>query len=157
MTIPVTELNPWARHDGKILVVMVPCHDREPGPVLVGDVVIDPLARRVTPWPQGPDIRLTPTEWRLLDMLLRHPGRLLSREFLLRQVWGPGYDRATGNLRLYMAQLRRKLEPEPSRPRWFITVPGIGYRFEPGCRSERNPAALALARLKRNWQTCHWH
>jgi two-component system, OmpR family, KDP operon response regulator KdpE len=144
MTIPVTELNQWARHGGNILVVMVPCHDclpdpgSEPGPVRVGDVVVDLLAKRVTP----SDIRLTPTEWRLLEMLLRYPGRLLSRELLLRQVWGAGYDKATGNLRLYMAQLRRKLEPEPSRPRWFITVPGVGYRFEPGgCDSERNPAA----------------
>ncbi len=78
------------------------------------------------------EIRLTPTEWHLLEVLLRNPGKLLSRSQLLTEVWGPGYADATGNLRLYMAQLRRKLEPEPARPRWFITEPGMGYRYQPG-------------------------
>jgi len=77
------------------------------------------------------DIRLTPTEWHLLEVLLRHPGKLLSRNQLLTEVWGPGYADATGNLRLYMAQLRRKLEPDPARPRWLITEPGMGYRYQP--------------------------
>jgi two-component system KDP operon response regulator KdpE len=77
------------------------------------------------------DIRLTPTEWHLLEVLLRNPGKLLSRNQLLTEVWGPGYADATGNLRLYMAQLRRKLEPDPARPRWFITEPGMGYRYQP--------------------------
>jgi two-component system, OmpR family, KDP operon response regulator KdpE len=77
------------------------------------------------------DIRLTPTEWHLLEVLLRNPGRLLSRNQLLTEVWGPGYADATGNLRLYMAQLRRKLEPDPARPRWLITEPGMGYRYQP--------------------------
>ncbi len=76
-------------------------------------------------------IRLTPTEWHLLEVLLRNPGKLLSHRQLLRDVWGPGYDNAGGNLRLYMAQLRRKLEPDPSRPRWLITEPGMGYRYQP--------------------------
>ena len=65
-------------------------------------------------------------------MLLRNPGKLLSRNQLLTEVWGPGYADATGNLRLYMAQLRRKLEPDPARPRWLITEPGMGYRYQPG-------------------------
>jgi two-component system KDP operon response regulator KdpE len=78
------------------------------------------------------DIRLTPTEWHLLEVLLRNPGKLLSRGQLLTEVWGPGYADATGNLRLYMAQLRRKLEPDPARPRWLITEPGMGYRYQPG-------------------------
>jgi len=78
------------------------------------------------------DIRLTPTEWHLLEVLLRNPGKLLSRNQLLTEVWGPGYADATGNLRLYMAQLRRKLEPDPARPRHLVTEPGVGYRFEPG-------------------------
>jgi len=77
------------------------------------------------------DIRLTPTEWHLLEVLLRNPGKLLSHRQLLTEVWGPGYDNAGGNLRLYMAQLRRKLEPDPARPRWLITEPGMGYRYQP--------------------------
>jgi two-component system, OmpR family, KDP operon response regulator KdpE len=80
----------------------------------------------------GTDIRLTPTEWHLLEVLLRHPGRLLSQRQLLNEVWGPGYADAAGNLRLYMTQLRRKLEPDPARPRWLLTEPGMGYRFQPG-------------------------
>jgi two-component system KDP operon response regulator KdpE len=96
----------------------------------LGDLVVDLAARRVTQR-DGTDIRLTPTEWHLLEVLLRHPGKLLGRQYLLREVWGPGYAEAAGNLRLYMAQLRRKLEPDPSRPRWFLTEPGMGYRFQP--------------------------
>src|ERR1039457_3993886 len=79
----------------------------------------------------GADIRLTPTEWHLLEVLLRHPGKLLSQQQLIAEVWGPGYADAAGNLRLYMAQLRRKLEPDPARPRWLLTEPGMGYRFQP--------------------------
>ena len=78
------------------------------------------------------DIHLTPTEWHLLEVLLRHPGKLLTRRQLLTEVWGPGYEDAAGNLRLYMTQLRRKLEPDPPRPRWLITEPGMGYRYQPG-------------------------
>jgi two-component system, OmpR family, KDP operon response regulator KdpE len=81
------------------------------------------------------DIRLTPTEWHLLEVLLRNPGKLLSHRQLLQEVWGPGYDNAGGNLRLYMAQLRRKLEPDPARPRWLITEPGMGYRYQPPAAS----------------------
>jgi two-component system KDP operon response regulator KdpE len=87
----------------------------------------DPAAAQT----QADDIRLTPTEWHLLEVLLRNPGKLLSRNQLLTEVWGPGYADATGNLRLYMAQLRRKLEPDPARPRWLITEPGMGYRYQP--------------------------
>ena len=82
------------------------------------------------PQPEG-DVRLTPTEWHLLEVLLRNPGKLLSHRQLLNDVWGPGYDNAGGNLRLYMAQLRRKLEHDPARPRWLITEPGMGYRYQP--------------------------
>jgi two-component system KDP operon response regulator KdpE len=77
------------------------------------------------------DVRLTPTEWHLLEVLLRNPGKLLSQRQLLTEVWGPGYADASGNLRLYMAQLRRKLEPDPARPRWLMTEPGMGYRYQP--------------------------
>jgi two-component system KDP operon response regulator KdpE len=97
--------------------------------ISLGDVVVDLAARRVTRG--GEDIRLTPTEWHLLEVLLRNPGKLLTRQQLLSAVWGPGYADATGNLRLYMAQLRRKLEPDPARPRWLLTEPGMGYRFQP--------------------------
>jgi two-component system KDP operon response regulator KdpE len=97
--------------------------------VKLGDLVVDLAARRVEGGPDG-DIRLTPTEWHLLEVLLRNPGKLMSQQQLLTEVWGPGYATATGNLRLYMAQLRRKLEPDPARPQWLITEPGMGYRFQ---------------------------
>jgi two-component system KDP operon response regulator KdpE len=77
------------------------------------------------------EVRLTPTEWHLVELLVRHPGRLLTQRYLLQEVWGPRYGEETNYLRVYMAQLRRKLEPNPSRPRYFITEPGMGYRFEP--------------------------
>jgi two-component system KDP operon response regulator KdpE len=93
--------------------------------------------------PEAGDIRLTPTEWHLLEVLLRHPGKLLSQQQLLTEVWGPGYANATGNLRLYMAQLRRKLEPDPARPQWLITEPGMGYRYQPGPEDDRPAGALA--------------
>jgi two-component system, OmpR family, KDP operon response regulator KdpE len=107
--------------------------------VRLGDLVVDLAARRVISEPASPDgatavtadIRLTPTEWHLLETLLRYPGKLLSQRQLLTEVWGPGYADAGGNLRLYMAQLRRKLEPDPARPRWLLTEPGMGYRFQP--------------------------
>jgi two-component system KDP operon response regulator KdpE len=94
-----------------------------------GDVVVDLSATRVTV--TGEEVRLTPTEWHLLEVLVRNPGKLISQRQLLREVWGPGYETAQGNLRLYMAQLRRKLEPDPARPRYFLNEPGMGYRFEP--------------------------
>ena len=111
--------------------------------VRLGGLTIDLAAKRVIrtapaaqpgttqPGAAQPDIRLTPTEWHLLEVLLRHPGKLLSQRQLLQEVWGPGYADATGNLRLYMAQLRRKLEPDPARPHWLLTEPGMGYRFQP--------------------------
>ena len=99
--------------------------------IKLGELIVDLSAKRVIS-ASGPDIRLTPTEWHLLEVLLRNPGKLLSRNQLLTDVWGPGYADAAGNLRLYMAQLRRKLEPDPARPRWLITEPGMGYRYQPG-------------------------
>jgi two-component system, OmpR family, KDP operon response regulator KdpE len=104
----------------------------EPPRVQLGYLTVDLAAKRVTREHDGhEDIRLTPTEWHLLEVLLRNPGKLLSQKQLLHDVWGPGYDNASGNLRLYMAQLRRKLEPDPARPRWLITEPGMGYRYQP--------------------------
>jgi two-component system, OmpR family, KDP operon response regulator KdpE len=99
--------------------------------VRLGGLTVDLAAKRVSRDEAG-DVHLTPTEWHLLEVLLRHPGKLLTRRQLLNEVWGPGYADATGNLRLYMTQLRRKLEPDPPRPRWLITEPGMGYRYQPG-------------------------
>lgn len=79
----------------------------------------------------GADVRLTPTEWHLLEVLIRNTGRLVSQKQLLQEVWGPSYGTETNYLRVYMAQLRRKLEADPSHPRHFVTEPGMGYRFEP--------------------------
>jgi two-component system, OmpR family, KDP operon response regulator KdpE len=103
------------------------------GPTAAGPTAAGPTgAGPASPGAAQPDdIRLTPTEWHLLEVLLRNPGKLLSRNQLLTEVWGPGYADAAGNLRLYMAQLRRKLEPDPARPRWLITEPGMGYRYQP--------------------------
>jgi two-component system KDP operon response regulator KdpE len=98
--------------------------------VTVGGTTVDLAAKRVTV-ETGEDIRLTPTEWHLLEVLLRHPGKLMSQRQLLTEVWDPGYESASGNLRFYMAQLRRKLEPDPARPKHLLTEPGMGYRFEP--------------------------
>ncbi|MEV5176004.1 response regulator [Streptomyces flaveolus] len=78
----------------------------------------------------GKDVRLTPTEWHLLEVLVRNTGRLVSQKQLLQEVWGPSYGTETNYLRVYMAQLRRKLESDPSHPKHFITEPGMGYRFE---------------------------
>lgn len=75
-------------------------------------------------------VRLTPTEWRLVEVLVRNAGKLVTQRQLLQEVWGPQYERETNYLRVYLAQVRRKLEPDPSRPRYFVTEPGIGYRFE---------------------------
>ncbi|MGV3713533.1 response regulator [Pseudolysinimonas sp.] len=97
--------------------------------VTFGDVSVDLAARVVTR--AGAPVRLTPTEWRLLEVLLRHPGRLVTRETLLTEVWGPQYTSDTGYLRLYLSQLRKKLEPEPSAPRHLVTESGMGYRFTP--------------------------
>lgn len=105
--------------------------------VSFGDVTIDLTARLATR--AGSTVRLTPTEWRLLEVLLRHPNRLISRETLLTEVWGPQYTNDSGYLRLYLSQLRKKLEPEPSVPRYLLTEAGMGYRFSP------DPAATASA------------
>jgi two-component system KDP operon response regulator KdpE len=98
--------------------------------VTVGGAEVDLSAKRVTK-ENGDEVRLTPTEWHLLEVLVRHPGKLMSQRQLLTEVWGPGYENAGGNLRFYMGQLRRKLEADPARPQHLRTEPGMGYRFEP--------------------------
>ncbi|SCL17601.1 response regulator [Micromonospora inyonensis] len=79
----------------------------------------------------GTAVKLTPTQWRMLELLLRHPGKLVSQRQLLHDVWGPEYQHETNYLRQYMAQLRRKLEDDPARPQHLITEPGMGYRYRP--------------------------
>jgi two-component system KDP operon response regulator KdpE len=97
--------------------------------VEAGSVTIDLVDKRVTR--DGADVHLTPKEWRLIEVLVRHPGRLVSQRQLLHDIWGPAYQTETEYLRVLMARVRRKLEADPSDPRHFRTEPGMGYRFEP--------------------------
>jgi two-component system KDP operon response regulator KdpE len=109
--------------------------------VAIGRYTVDLSNREITPKAlAGADsdklqrpgvVRLTPTEWHLLDILLRNPGKLVSQRQLLQEVWGPQYQTETHYLRQYMAQLRRKLEEDPAHPRHLLTEPGMGYRFRP--------------------------
>ncbi len=100
-----------------------------PEPVVATEAfAVDLAAKRIVR--DGADVRLTPTEWHVLEVLVRNAGRLVSQKQLLREVWGPAYERETHYLRVYVGQLRAKLEPDPSRPRYLLTEPGMGYRFE---------------------------
>lgn len=103
--------------------------DRSAPLIETADFVIDLAAKRVTK-PGGDEIRLTPTEWGIVELLASNQGKLVSQVQLLRDVWGPNYGEETNYLRVFMAQIRRKLEPDPGIPRYFITEPGMGYRFE---------------------------
>ncbi|WP_229402133.1 response regulator [Micromonospora okii] len=96
----------------------------------VGRHTVD-LADRTVTRDDGTEVRLTPTQWGVLEKLLRHPGKLVTQRQLLHDVWGPEYQHETNYLRQYMAQLRRKLEDDPARPRHLITEPGMGYRYRP--------------------------
>jgi two-component system KDP operon response regulator KdpE len=103
--------------------------------VVTPDFTIDLSAKRVHRAGDdnegaGEEVRLTPTEWHLVEVLVRHQGKLVSQRQLLQEVWGPEYHDETAYLRVHMANVRRKLEPEPGRPRYFLTEPGMGYRFE---------------------------
>lgn len=93
------------------------------------DFVIDLATKRVLRH-DGSEIHLTPTEWGIVEVLVRHRGKLVTQTQLLKEVWGPAYETETNYLRVFMAQIRRKLEPDPSRPRYFITEAGMGYRCE---------------------------
>jgi two-component system, OmpR family, KDP operon response regulator KdpE len=103
-------------------------HQGEEASVVTEHFSVDLAAKRVSN--SAGEVRLTPTEWHLVELLLRHEGKLMTQEFLLKEVWGPQYHQESNYLRVYMAQIRRKLEPDPSHPRYFITEPGMGYRFE---------------------------
>jgi two-component system KDP operon response regulator KdpE len=98
-------------------------------PVVVTEAfTVDLAAKRVLR--DGVEVHLTPTEWGILEQLVRNAGKLVGQRQLLHEVWGPGYGRETNYLRVYLAQLRRKLEPDPAHPRYLITEAGMGYRFE---------------------------
>jgi two-component system, OmpR family, KDP operon response regulator KdpE len=103
--------------DEQVLIVQTP------------DFRVDLAAKQVVR--DGKEVRLTPTEWQLVELLVRNPGRLVSQRQLLHEVWGPKYREETNYLRVFMAQIRRKLEPDPAHPRYFITEPGMGYRYQP--------------------------
>jgi len=107
-----------------------PADEQATATVVTPDFRIDMVNKNVTD-AAGHEVRLTPTQWHLIEVLVRHPGRLVSQRQLLQEVWGPTYVDQTNYLRQFMAQLRRKLEPDPSRPRYFLTEPGMGIRFVP--------------------------
>jgi two-component system KDP operon response regulator KdpE len=92
------------------------------------DLTIDFVAKQA--YRRGELVRLTPTQWHIVEVLVRNAGKLVTYEQVLHEVWGPTYGKETNYLRVFMTQIRQKLEPEPSRPRYFITEPGIGFRFE---------------------------
>jgi two-component system KDP operon response regulator KdpE len=103
--------------------------EEEAATITTRDFTVDLADRRVHR--DGQDVHLTPTEWHVLEVLVRHPNKLITQRQLLKEVWGPHYETETNYLRLYLAQLRRKLEPEPGQPRYLITESGMGYRFNP--------------------------
>ncbi|MFC0543736.1 response regulator [Kutzneria chonburiensis] len=102
--------------------------DGEEAVVETSSFTVDLVAKKVHR--DGSEVHLTPTEWGVLEVLVRNRGRLVAQKQLLQDVWGPQYATESHYLRVYLAQLRRKLEPEPSRPRHLLTEPGMGYRFE---------------------------
>jgi two-component system KDP operon response regulator KdpE len=112
----------------RALTRRVPGQDAEPV-VTFGEVTVDLAARSAER--AGERVRLTPTEWKVLELLLRNPGRLVTRQTLLTEIWGSEHVADTGYLRLYLAQLRRKLEVDPAQPRHLLTESGMGYRFAP--------------------------
>ena len=107
---------------------------RRSGPTTIAPVVktadftVDLAAKKVTG--RLGEVRLTPTEWHIVEVLVRHAGKLVSGRHLLQEVWGPQYGDEANYLRVHLAHIRRKLEPNPSQPRYFITEPGMGYRLE---------------------------
>jgi len=103
---------------------------KEEAVVATADFTVDLTAKRVRR--DSKEVKLTPTEWEIVEILVRSEGRLVTQRQLLKAVWGPQYEKETNYLRVYLAQIRRKLEPDPSQPRYFVTEPRIGYRFEPG-------------------------
>jgi two-component system, OmpR family, KDP operon response regulator KdpE len=154
-TTPVIVLSARLTEQAKINALDAGADDYVTKPFAVGELLarIRAALRRTTPTDQPPivsteaftvdlaakraqsasgaEVRLTPTEWHLLEALVRNPERLVTHQQLLHEIWGPRYETETNYLRVHMANLRRKLEPDPSRPRYLRTDPGLGYRFTP--------------------------
>jgi two-component system KDP operon response regulator KdpE len=155
-TTPIIVLSAWGQESQKVAALDAGADDYVTKPFGMDELLarLRAAVRRASPAPDEPvvttphftvdlaakrvrkegsaDIRLTPNEWQLLEVLVRNAGRLVTHRQLLREVWGPGYETESNYLRVYLAQLRRKLEPEPSAPRYLLTEPGMGYRFQPG-------------------------
>ena len=89
----------------------------------------------------GTEAPLSPTEWKLVDVLVRRPGHLVTQDEILRSVWGPDATTKLGLLRVHIASIRRKVEPDPARPRYFVTAPGLGFRFAPAALAARGSAS----------------
>ena len=123
------------------------------------DFTIDFVAKQVR---RGDElVRLTPTQWHIVEVLVRNAGRLVTYEQVLREVWGPTYGKETNYLRVFMTQIRHKLEPEPSTPRYFITEPGLGFRFEAPERAEDGTSrrwlrSCSSAGPRRATRACAW-
>jgi two-component system, OmpR family, KDP operon response regulator KdpE len=111
----------------------------EPSTVDTPEFSVDLGRRMVTR--NGEPVRLTPTEWSILELLVRNPGKLITQQQILASVWGPAYEKEANYLRVYMAQLRRKLEPDPARPQHLLTEPGMGYRFQPEVKDQADEHA----------------
>jgi two-component system, OmpR family, KDP operon response regulator KdpE len=154
-SIPIIVLSAWGQESQKVAALDAGADDYVTKPFGMDELLarLRAAVRRACPAPHAPVVatkaftvdlaakqvtrcdgsipRLTPTEWQLLEILARNSGRLVSHQQLLREVWGPAHQTGSNYLRFHLAQLRRKLEPEPSRPRYLVTEPGLGYRFKP--------------------------
>ncbi|MHB1432634.1 MAG: response regulator [Streptosporangiaceae bacterium] len=163
-SIPVIVLSAWGQESQKVAALDAGADDYVTKPFGMGELLarLRVAVRRAAPAPDEPvvaspdftvdlaakrvrrdgaDVRLTPTEWQLLEVLVRNREKLVTQRQLLAEVWGPEYQTEGNYLRVYMAQLRRKLEPDPSSPRYLRTEPGIGYRFTSGGGSGGSAAA----------------
>jgi two-component system KDP operon response regulator KdpE len=107
---------------------------------------VDLAAKRVTT--ASGEVRLTPTEWHIVEVLVRNAGKLVTQRQLLQEVWGPSYEKETNYLRVYLAQIRSKLEPDPARPRYFVTEARMGYRFEPEPRAGSPDEDVPVLRVR---------
>jgi two-component system KDP operon response regulator KdpE len=154
-SIPIIVLSAWGQESQKVAALDAGADDYVTKPFGMDELLarLRAAVRRAAPAPEAPvvatadftvdlaakqvvrsggsAVRLTPTEWQVLEILVRNSGRLVTQRQLLREVWGPSYETESNYLRVYLAQLRRKLEPEPSRPRYLLTESGMGYRFTP--------------------------
>jgi two-component system, OmpR family, KDP operon response regulator KdpE len=161
-SVPIIVLSAWGQESAKIAALDAGADDYVTKPFGMGELLarLRVAVRKASPAPDEPvvttpdftvdlaakrvqragaDVRLTPTEWQLLEVLVRSRERLVTQRQLLKEVWGPEYGTEGNYLRVYMAHLRRKLEPDPSRPRYLRTEPGMGYRFTCRCSEESPP------------------